>query len=219
MKVFVDTSALLALSDESDPMHLAAARTLGELHGVAQLATHNYVLVEAITLVRRRLGQPAETYLLDSLLPIIDTIWIDEATHRASVAGYRAAGRSASIVDHVAFEVMRAEGITYAWAYGTDFEDAGFGLPPRAAQGDRPKRLRESSAPYGSNADASELVSVAEIAARSGRSPNTVQSWRRRHRDFPRPVATLAAAPVWSWSDVAAWIDARNPERTPLPTN
>lgn len=50
------------------------------------------------------------------------------------------------------------------------------------------------------------IVGVAEIAERTGSTVNTVHSWRRRHADFPAPVATLAMGPVWLWSDVAHWI-------------
>jgi predicted nucleic acid-binding protein len=212
MKVFVDTSALYALIDEADPMHLVAARTLGGLRGIAELVTHNYVLVETITLVRRRLGAAAELRLIDSVLPLIGTIWVDKVTHNAALAGYRGGG-SSSLVDHVSFAVMRAEGVTFAWAYDRDFEREGLGLP--AIQATRkPRQLSGSTTAYES---ASDLVSVAEIAARSGRSVNTVQSWRRRHPDFPAPVATLAAAPVWAWPGIERWI-ARRRAATAEPT-
>lgn len=49
-------------------------------------------------------------------------------------------------------------------------------------------------------------VSVTEIAALAGTTPGTVHSWRRRHADFPAPLAELAIGPVWHWSDVAAWL-------------
>ncbi len=212
MKVFVDTSALYALIDEADPMHLAAARTLGSLRGIAELVTHNYVLVETLTLVRRRLGPAAELRLIDSVLPLIGTIWVDAVTHNAALAAYRGGGPS-SLVDQVSFAVMRAEGVAFAWAYDRDFELQGLGLPAARAT-PKPRQLSERATAYQS---ASDLVSVAEIAARSGRSVNTVQSWRRRHADFPAPVATLAAAPVWAWPAIEQWI-ARRRAPTAEPT-
>jgi hypothetical protein len=60
-----------------------------------------------------------------------------------------------------------------------------------------------------------DLVGVAEVATRSGHPVNTVQSWRRRHADFPRPVTTLATGPVWAWDDVEHWIASRSPARRP----
>ncbi|RIK05406.1 MAG: hypothetical protein DCC49_12465 [Acidobacteria bacterium] len=51
-----------------------------------------------------------------------------------------------------------------------------------------------------------DLVGAAEIAERLGiAQPQTVHSWRRRYEDFPRPVATLKQAMIWSWSDVERW--------------
>lgn len=216
VRVFVDTSALIAVLDEGDPRHRDARQTFLGLTGDVDLLTHNYVVVETLALVRRRLGPDAEMRLLDDFLPIIETIWVDPATHRTAAAAYRAAARTASLVDHVSFEVMRAEGVAHAWAYDRDFEREGFALPPPGiARAPRvPRRLSEEPAQYES---ASDLVGVAEIAARSGRSVNTVQSWRRRHPDFPAPVATLAAAPVWAWSDVEPWV-ARRPSGMAEPT-
>lgn len=49
------------------------------------------------------------------------------------------------------------------------------------------------------------LVGVFEIANRAGVAVATVHSWRRRHPEFPEPVVTLAAGPVWRWADVEAW--------------
>lgn len=56
-----------------------------------------------------------------------------------------------------------------------------------------------------------EIVSVTEIAQRAGTTPGTVHSWRRRHGDFPAPLAELAVGPVWSWPDVEAWIAQPRP--------
>lgn len=54
-----------------------------------------------------------------------------------------------------------------------------------------------------------ELVGAAEIAARFGSKRTTmVHDLRRRHGDFPQPVATLKAGLVWAWPDVATWARA-----------
>jgi transposase-like protein len=50
------------------------------------------------------------------------------------------------------------------------------------------------------------LVGAAEIAKRLGVArPNVVHDWRRRHADFPEPVAHLRQALVWNWPDVERW--------------
>jgi hypothetical protein len=62
--------------------------------------------------------------------------------------------------------------------------------------------------------DVSELVGAAEIAERLGIShPQTVHTLRRRHGDFPEPVAQLRQVIVWAWPDVEAW--ARRTGRLP----
>ena len=51
-----------------------------------------------------------------------------------------------------------------------------------------------------------QLVGAAEIATRVGVArPQVVHDWRRRHADFPSPVAVLRQAMVWHWPDVEAW--------------
>lgn len=51
-----------------------------------------------------------------------------------------------------------------------------------------------------------ELVGAAEIAERLGYARSTVvHQLRRRHSDFPDPVATLKQALVWAWPDVEDW--------------
>ena len=206
MKVFVDTSALLAVLDGDDPNHEAATGMLKAALQEGEAFTHNYVHVEAEQLVRRRLGSAFAARLFDEVLPAIETYWVDEETHAEAVTALIGKGRASSLVDQVSFAVMRKLGIKTAIAFDADFDREGYrrpALPRRHA-------LSETRAPYVSSSEASDLVSVAELAARSGRSVNTIQSWRRRHRDFPAPSVELAAGPIWLWSDVRSWIDQRS---------
>ncbi len=51
-----------------------------------------------------------------------------------------------------------------------------------------------------------EVVGAWEITERRGhRHAETVHNWRRRHDDFPEPVAKLRRVLVWYWPDVEAW--------------
>lgn len=128
MVTFVDTSALVAFLDADDPRHPAAVRALRALTDVnEQLVTHNYVAVESIALVQRRLGLAATGVLCDELLPLIEHVWVDEALHRRAVDATRAADRRrVSVVDRTSFAVMRDRSIDLAWAYDDDFEREGF---------------------------------------------------------------------------------------------
>lgn len=57
--------------------------------------------------------------------------------------------------------------------------------------------------------DPKNIVGAHEIAERLGLSfPNVVHTWRKRHRDFPEPVAVLHAGLVWDWNEVRDWLKA-----------
>jgi len=218
-RIFVDTSALLALLDEDDRFHRDAGDTFRAIGPAAELLTHNYIHVEALALARRRLGNAAVARLVNELLPRLTTIWVDEALHGVALAALSAGTGSISLVDRVSFEVMRREGIDQAFAFDADFEAHGFRRPVFDDRLTEERRLSEAATRYGANgADAAELVSVSEIAAHARRPISTVQSWRRRHGDFPQPVASLAAGPVWTWPVVERWIadrSGRSPRRRP----
>ncbi|MEX2546960.1 MAG: PIN domain-containing protein [Chloroflexota bacterium] len=128
MTIFIDTSAIYALLDRADDNHerarLGQERVLGE-----QLVTHSYVVVETISLVRRRLGPPATVRLVDEFLPAIEVHDVDERLRLRAIASFRAAVRTdVSLVDRTSFEFMREQGITRAFAVDADFETAGFEL-------------------------------------------------------------------------------------------
>ena len=59
--------------------------------------------------------------------------------------------------------------------------------------------------------DPKDLVGAHEIAERLGLAfPNLVHTWRRRHPDFPQPVAELKAGVIWDWTDIRQWLEATN---------
>ena len=209
MKVFVDTSALLAMLDPDDPNHAAATDIFTATLQADEAFTHDYVHVEVEQLVRRRRGAEAAATLLKDVLPALQTVWVDEEIHREAVAGLAGKGRGSSLVDQVSFAVMRRLHVDTAFAFDADFRREGF----RQVEPGRRHTLSETATPYGTPNAASDLVSVAELSARSGRSVNTIQSWRRRHADFPAPNVELAAGPIWRWGDVRAWIDSRSRRR------
>ena len=207
MIVLVDTSALIALLDEDDLRHHEAVATFRWLAKNVSLVTHNYVEVEAVAVAERRFGAPAARQLTDLIFPILRTIWIDEQTH-TNVLSTRRTARGASLVDQISFAVMRSNAIDTVFAYDADFEREGFELARVPGPLTAERQVHEGSAPYG-DAVSDDLVSVAEISARAGRPVNTIQSWRRRHADFPTPLTELAAGPIWSWPTVATWIASR----------
>jgi len=58
----------------------------------------------------------------------------------------------------------------------------------------------------GQKVDVNDLVGAFEIAQRLGVARSqVVHEWRRRHRDFPEPIATLKTALIWDWREVEHW--------------
>lgn len=131
MTVFVDTSALYPLIDRADPDHRLASAIFRELVASDALVTHNYVVVEAVSLVHRRLGRGAARALIEAVLPVLRVIWVSEDLHAAAIAMLLGRGpRDVSLVDRVSFEVMSGARIDRAFAFDRHFRDQGFATVP-----------------------------------------------------------------------------------------
>lgn len=127
--IFLDTSAIYALADQTDPQHAPAKERLqAVLESGEGIFTHNYVLVEAMALIQSRLGLGAALRLArDSR--VFDIEWVEEATHEEAVRRLARLGRrGVSLVDQVSFIVMRRRGARSALAFDADFEAEGFRL-------------------------------------------------------------------------------------------
>jgi predicted nucleic acid-binding protein len=127
MTVFVDTSAWYALIAERDKNHGEASRVFGELASRRErLITHNYVLVETLALLQRRLGMEAARLFISDLMPVAETEWIQPSLHDIALAAFIESGRDVSFVDHVSFALMRARGVSAVFAFDEDFTTHGF---------------------------------------------------------------------------------------------
>ncbi|MFQ5827972.1 MAG: type II toxin-antitoxin system VapC family toxin [Candidatus Methylomirabilia bacterium] len=124
---FLDTSAIYAMADQTDPRHeRAKERFQALLESGEGILTHNYVLVEAMALMQSRLGLAAALKLAHDCRAF-DIEWVDEATHEEAVRRLGRLGkRGVSFVDQVSFLVMRRRGVRTALAFDPDFEDEGF---------------------------------------------------------------------------------------------
>jgi len=131
-RVFVDTSAIIAMVDTVDTHHAAAAATFDELmRDRVSMVTHQYVVVEAMALVHRRLGRAVVGRVVADLLPILDVVPIDMQRHGSIVATWLDAAKTGiSLVDAASFDVMRGVDLHEAFAFDRDFRAAGFGTIP-----------------------------------------------------------------------------------------
>jgi len=130
VRLFVDTSGILALVDRDDPAHagIVEAFSLGRSE---VLATHTYVIVETLAVARRRYGPAVTADIIDRVVPALEVAPVDAELHAAAVAAFRdTVNSSVSLVDRTSFAFMRREAIERAIALDADFRTAGFATLP-----------------------------------------------------------------------------------------
>lgn len=132
MRIFVDTSALLAVIDRDDHFHPSASWFWEQkLSGPAAFLTSNYVVLEATALIQNRLGIAAAALFHEEILPVIRQEWISPGLHQRAVAALLAARRrDISLVDYTSFELMRQLGIRTAFTFDRHFAKQGFEVLP-----------------------------------------------------------------------------------------
>ncbi len=125
--IFLDTSAAYAIADAADPNHQHASSQIQVALGRGEtLFTHNYVVLESVALMQRRLGLQAALVFLKGM-QLINVHWVTQDEHRSAVEMLEQRGRrNLSLVDCVSFVVMMEHGVTTALAYDADFEREGF---------------------------------------------------------------------------------------------
>jgi len=125
--MLLDTSGLLCLHNRAEAFH-AHARTL--YHAARVRLTHGYVLAEfvALTNARRLPRIAALTFMVDLIdNPDIETVWVDEALHRAAIALLSARqDKTYSLCDAVNFVLMRQRHLTEALTTDHHFEQERF---------------------------------------------------------------------------------------------
>jgi predicted nucleic acid-binding protein len=127
-RVFVDTSALIALLDRADPLNPAVRAAFAEMADV-DLVTHGYVVAESLAVVRRRFGVDGAIALLDDILPVVEIVAVEPELHRRVQAQYRHSLPSGiSFVDQVSFAVVERDALDAALRsygfYAADPDDA-----------------------------------------------------------------------------------------------
>ena len=128
MKVYCDTSGLYALLDADTNEHPQAVAIWERLRADRhELVCANYVLIECLALIQRRLGLPAVQDFQAAIVPLLEIEWIDAFAHERIVQALLTAhSRQISVVDCASFDVMRRRGIKAAFAFDRHFGEQGF---------------------------------------------------------------------------------------------
>jgi predicted nucleic acid-binding protein len=132
MVIFVDTSALYALSCAEDRNYPQAVKIWEDLmKNETDLVTNNYVVVESISLFQNRFGIDKVRTFQTKLVPFLDADWIDEEQHAVAIQTVLTANRRAlSLVDCSAFETMRRLGLDTVFTFDPHFAEQGFNVIP-----------------------------------------------------------------------------------------
>ncbi|MFY9717442.1 MAG: type II toxin-antitoxin system VapC family toxin [Thermoplasmata archaeon] len=133
--IFVDTSAWLALADSHDRNHGSASAlhrriAKGEF---GQQVTSNYVMAEAVTMIRRRIGLEPAIALSEAVREGngVGLFWVEPVHHREAVELMAShSDKQWSVTDCSSFVIMRSLGIRDAFSFDQDFVQAGFTAHP-----------------------------------------------------------------------------------------
>jgi len=129
-RIFIDTSAFLALEDESDEHHEEAIRFRDQelLRGNYELVTTSYILDETLTLLRSRLGIPASIDFSKKIRrsQVVKVLSVSkEVEEKALELFEKYDEKTFSFTDCVSFVVMREKGIQEAFTFDEHFVQMG----------------------------------------------------------------------------------------------
>jgi uncharacterized protein len=132
MRVFLDTSGIMAVMNSDDVFHLSAKETWQELlSNDAILFCNNYILVESFVLLQSRFGLEAVRIFQNDILPVLNVDWVDEQVHNQAVSALFVSNRrTLSLVDCTSFETMRHLGISHVFGFDRHFQEQGFEILP-----------------------------------------------------------------------------------------
>lgn len=135
MRLFLDTSALVALSERRDPLRERAACFIRTASPPCRFVTSNLVFVEAATLIAARWGQDAAVRFGESFLAsrMVENVhYADEALEWATLAVMRRfRDKDLSFTDASTIALVRAEGLDGVFGFDEDFARCGVPLFPR----------------------------------------------------------------------------------------
>ena len=136
MKIFLDTSALIAYYNVDDRYHIEASETMKRISGgeipLTRFYTTDYILDETLTFIECVLGMHELAVKVGEALqasPFTTIIRIDEEIFSEAWSIFRES-RGYSFTDCTSFTVMKKYGIPIAFTFDRHFRDEGFQTIP-----------------------------------------------------------------------------------------
>lgn len=130
--ILIDTSAFLALLDMNDLHHESATKEWISLLSEGQICmTNNYVVLESVAVIQKRLGLEAVQELNKNILEHVHIEWVDKVQHEQVMKTVLETNRrQLSLVDCAAFQTMHRLGIETVFTFDKHFSEEGFTVVP-----------------------------------------------------------------------------------------
>lgn len=137
MRLFIDTTALVATEDKDDTNHKKAVQFRHKVGRsetpFRKLFTSNYVVDETLTLLRTHCGHSVAVGFRKSLEAslIVEVLWVTDALERDAWKIFeKHADKDYSFTDCTSFALMQAEAIRNAFTFDHHFKQYGFSMQP-----------------------------------------------------------------------------------------
>jgi predicted nucleic acid-binding protein len=131
LKIFVDTSAWIALADKRDVNHSAAAAIYNRVRDRAELLTSNFVFDETLTWIRYRLSHSLAVSVGENMRQsrLLTIVRVDAEVETAGWQIFKEyADQKFSFTDCTSFALMRKHRVRKAFAFDSDFTTMRFQL-------------------------------------------------------------------------------------------
>lgn len=130
--ILIDTSAFLALLDMNDLHHESATKEWISLLSEGQICmTNNYVVLESVAVIQKRLGLEAVQELNKNILEHVHIEWVDKVQHEQVMKTVLETNRRRlSFVDCAAFQTMHRLDIETVFTFDKHFSEEGFTVVP-----------------------------------------------------------------------------------------
>lgn len=131
--LFVDSSALVALGDDTDDHYKKADRFFRNQLGATRFITSDFVLDETLTLLSRRIGATNAVAFAQGLLAsrAYRVYYVDAALLAMSLDFLvKYADKGVSFTDATTMAFVRTQRIPKVFTFDSDFRKSGFDVAP-----------------------------------------------------------------------------------------